>query len=151
MPKNQIKGVKTMKVKEIGNLTTDPNYGEKGDVKYCNFNVAINNPFIKEDTEFVNVSTFGKQAEACRDNLKKGSQICVEGIIKATAYLSKDGEPKASLNIKSNEVLFLGKSINKERNLGQNKDGYSQIDAALRKTDENHTSIQQNPDTALER
>lgn len=61
-----------MKVKEIGNLTTDPNYGEKGDVKYCNFNVAINNPFNKEDTEFIQVSTFGKQAEACRDNLKKG-------------------------------------------------------------------------------
>lgn len=59
-------------IKEIGNLTTDPNYGEKGDVKYCNFNVAINNPFNKEDTEFIQVSTFGKQAEACRDNLKKG-------------------------------------------------------------------------------
>jgi single-strand DNA-binding protein len=140
-----------MKVKEIGNLTTDPNYGEKGDVKYCNFNVAINNPFNKEDTEFVNVSTFGKQAEACRDNLKKGSQICVEGIIKADAYLSNNGEPKASLNIKSNEVLFLGKSFNKERNQEQNKDGYSQIDDALRRTGENHASRQQNPDNLIER
>jgi len=31
-----------MKVKEIGNLTTDPTYGEKDDLKYCNFNIAIN-------------------------------------------------------------------------------------------------------------
>lgn len=140
-----------MKVKEIGNLTTDPNYGEKGDVKYCNFNVVINNPFNKEDTEFIQVSTFGKQAEACRDNLKKGSQICVEGTIKASAYLSNDDEPKASLNVKANEVLFLSKSFNREQNLEQNQDGYSQIDAALRKTDANHISEHQNPGTALER
>jgi len=140
-----------MKVKEIGNLTTDPNYGEKGDVKYCNFNVAINNPFNKEDTEFIQVSTFGKQAEACRDNLKKGSQICVEGNIKASAYLSNDGEPKASLNVKANEVLFLGKSINREQNLEQNQDGYSQIDAALQKTDANRTSRHQNLGNSMER
>ena len=140
-----------MKVKEIGNLTTDPNYGEKGDVKYCNFNVAINNPFNKEDAEFIQVSTFGKQAEACRDNLKKGSQICVEGTIKTSAYLSSDGEPKASLNVKAHEVLFLGRSFNKEQNLGQNQDGYSQIDAALQRTDVNHTSRQQNPGNSMER
>ena len=42
-----------MKVKEIGNLTADLTYCEKGDVKYCNFNIAINNPFNKDDTEFV--------------------------------------------------------------------------------------------------
>lgn len=140
-----------MKVKEIGNLTTDPNYGEKGDVKYRNFNVAINNPFNKEDTEFIQVSTFGKQAEACRDNLKKGSQVCVEGMVKAEAYLSNSGEPKASLNIKANEVLFLGKSFNKEQNKEQNQSGYSQIDAALRKSDENHTSRHQNPGNSMER
>ncbi len=140
-----------MKVKEIGNLTTEPNYGEKGDVKYCNFNVAINNPFNKEDTEFIQVSTFGKQAEACRDNLKKGSQICVEGTIKASAYLSNDGEPKASLNVKASEVLFLSKSFNREQNLTQNQDGYSQIDAALRKTDDNHTARHQTPGNSMER
>lgn len=140
-----------MKVKEIGNLTTDPNYGEKGDVKYCNFNVAINNPFNKEDTEFIQVSTFGKQAEACRDNLKKGSQICVEGTIKASAYLSNDGEPKASLNVKAHEVLFLGKSFIREQNKEQNQDGYSQIDAALQKTDDNRTSRHQNPGNSMQR
>lgn len=140
-----------MKVKEIGKLTTDTNYGEKGDVKYCNFNVVINNPFNKEDTEFIKVSTFGKQAEACRDNLKKGSQVCVEGSIKAMAYLSNDGEPKASLNVKANEVLFLGKSFNREQHLQHNQDGYSQIDLALRKTDENHTSRHQNPGNSMER
>ncbi len=80
-----------MKVKEIGNLTTDPTYGEKDDLKYCNFNLAINNPFDKGKTEFVRVSAYGKQAESCRDYLQKGSQVCVEGNVKANAFVDRDG------------------------------------------------------------
>ncbi len=34
-----------MKAKEIGNLTTDPVYAEKDGLKYCNFTIAINDPF----------------------------------------------------------------------------------------------------------
>ena len=132
-----------MKVKEIGNLTTDPNYGEKGDVKYCNFNIAINNPFNKNDTEFVKVSTFGKQAESCRDYLQKGSQVCVEGKVKASAFIDGQGEAQATLNINANEVQFLNR-INQ-------REGQSEIDNALRNSGANNAPNMQNPAQDLTR
>lgn len=125
-----------MKVKEIGNLTTDPTYGEKDDLKYCNFNIAINNPFDKDKTEFVRVSAYGKQAESCRDYLQKGSQVCIEGNVKANAYIDKDGNAQASLNINANEVQFLNRIKHREGR-EQNQDGHAAIDNALRKSEQN--------------
>ncbi len=125
-----------MKVKEIGNLTTNPKYGEKGDVKYCNFNIAINNPFNKDDTEFVKVSAFGKQAESCRDYLQQGSQVCVEGKVRAGAYLNGQGEPQATLNINASEVQFLNRIKQRE--------GQAKIDNALRNSGVNNTRNLQN-------
>lgn len=127
-----------MKVKEIGNLTTNPTYGEKDDLKYCNFNLAINNPFDKDKTEFVRVSTYGKQAESCRDYLQKGSQVCVEGNVKASAFIGKDGKAQSSLNINANEVQFLNRTKHREGR-EQNQDGHAAIDNALRKSEQNQS------------
>ncbi len=124
-----------MKVKEIGNLTADPNYGEKKDTKYCNFTIAINDPFDKDNSEYVRVSAYGNKAEACRDYLKKGSQISVEGSIKASGYIDKQGKPNASLNITADEVQFLNRTKHKE-----NQSQHTEIDNAISKS-------QQNPST----
>ncbi len=132
-----------MKVKEIGNLTAEPKYGEKGEAKYCNFNIAINNPFNKDDTEFVKVSAFGKQAEACRDYLQKGSQVCVEGRVKAGAYIDGQGKAQATLNINADEVRFLNRIKQQE--------GQSKIDAALRNAEANNTHETQNQNQEMAR
>lgn len=133
-----------MKVKEIGNLTSDPKYGEKGDVKFCNFNIAVNNPFNEEDTEFVKVSAFGKQAEACENFLQKGSQVCVEGRVKPNAYIDNQGVVQANLNINANEVIFLNRIKNREQQQTQNNDGKAKIDAALQNADHNSSQQPQN-------
>lgn len=119
-----------MKVREIGNLTADPVYGEKGDVKYCNFKIAINDPFNKDRTEFVRVSAFDRQAEVCRDFLQKGSQVCVEGTVRASAYLDNSGEPQALLQINAHEVQFLNRTKRREQ-----PDGHDAIDNALDNAD----------------
>lgn len=119
-----------MKVKEIGNLTADPVYGEKGDMKYCNFKIAINDPFNKDRTEFVRVSAFDRQAEACRDFLQKGSQVCVEGTVRASAYMDGNGEPQAQLQVNAREVQFLNRTKRREQ-----PDGYDAIDNALDNAD----------------
>lgn len=121
-----------MKVKEIGNLTEDPAYGEKDDLKYCNFTIAINDPFNKDKTEFVRVSAYDKQAENCRDYLQKGSQICVEGSVKANAYLDGNGEASANLNITAKEIVFLNRTKRRE-----DQGGHAAIDNALDKTEQN--------------
>jgi single-strand DNA-binding protein len=119
-----------MKVKEIGNLTADPTYGEKGDTKYCNFRIAINDPFNKDRTEFVRVSAFDRQAEVCRDFLQKGSQVCVEGTVRASAYLDGNGEPQAQLQVNAREVQFLNRTKRHEQ-----PDGHTAIDNALENAD----------------
>ena len=49
-----------MKVKEIGNLTANPKYGEKDDIKYCNFGIAINDPFGNEENRICTCFCFRK-------------------------------------------------------------------------------------------
>ena len=100
----------------------------------ANFNIAINNPFNKDDTEFVKVSAFGKQAESCRDYLQKGSQVCVEGKVKAGAYIDGQGNAQASLNISASEVQFLNRIKQRE--------GQSKIDNALRNSEPNARNVQ---------
>lgn len=135
-----------MKVKEIGNLTADPVYGEKDDLKYCNFKIAINDPFNKDNTEFVRVSAFDKQAEACRDYLQKGSQVCVEGMVRASAYLDNDNKPRAQLNINAKEIVFLNRTKRREQ-----QDGHDAIDNALEKSEQNQTDRTQQKDIAQAR
>lgn len=135
-----------MKVKEIGNLTADPVYGEKDDLKYCNFKIAINDPFNKDNTEFVRVSAFDKQAEACRDYLQKGSQVCVEGTVRASAYLDNDNKPKAQLNINAKEIVFLNRTKRREQ-----QDGHDAIDNALEKSEQNQPDPTQQQDMAQAR
>ncbi len=130
-----------MKVKEIGNLTADPVYGEKDDLKYCNFKIAINDPFNKDNTEFVRVSAFDKQAEACRDYLQKGSQVCVEGTVRASAYLDNDNKPRAQLNINAKEIVFLNRTKRREQ-----QDGHDAIDNALEKSEQNQPDPTQQQD-----
>jgi single-strand DNA-binding protein len=110
------KEVSNVKVKEIGNLTKDPAYSEKGETKYCQFTIAINDIYDKDKTEFVNVTAFGKKAEACRDYLQKGTQVCVEGQVKPYAYISQtDGKACASMQITAEEVQFLNKTRHREQ------------------------------------
>jgi single-strand DNA-binding protein len=130
-----------MKVKEIGNLTADPVYGEKDDLKYCNFKIAINDPFNKDNTEFVRVSAFDKQAEACRDYLQKGSQVCVEVTVRASAYLDNDNKPRAQLNINAKEIVFLNRTKRREQ-----QDGHDAIDNALEKSEQNQPDPTQQQD-----
>ena len=110
-------------------------------MKYCNFKIAINDPFNKDNTEFVRVSAFDKQAEACRDYLQKGSQVCVEGTVRASAYLDNDNKPRAQLNINAKEIVFLNRTKRREQ-----QDGHDAIDNALEKSEQNQPDPTQQQD-----
>lgn len=92
----------------IGNLTREPQLTKKDDTTYCNFTVAVNNRH--DDTSFVDVVAFNKQAEACAKHLIKGSKVCIRGIAEPRAYLDKAGNPRAVLKVKIKEIDFLAKT-----------------------------------------
>lgn len=97
----------------IGNLTRDP------EVKYlpagkavADLNMAINRRYRtqagedKEETCFVGVVVWGRQAETCGEYLKKGSSIMVEGSLRYEQW-ETNGEKRSRLRVNADRVQFL--------------------------------------------
>ena len=99
----------------VGHLGGDPElrYLASG-TPVANFSIATTRKWKsaeaqpQEKTTWFRVSVFGKQAEACNQYLAKGRLVLVEGEIDASAYTSKSGEAKASLELRARMVKFLG-------------------------------------------
>lgn len=100
----------------IGNLGRDPElrYLPSG-VAVCAFSVAVNRKWTDRDgqthdeTVWYKVTAWDKLAEICGQYLSKGRQVLVEGDrLQARAYLNKQGEAAASLELSARAVKFLG-------------------------------------------
>ena len=72
------------KVLLIGNLTRDPDlrYTSTG-TAVANLRLAVNRTFVvqgdkREETLFIDVVAWGKQAEACGEYLAKGSRVVLQ-------------------------------------------------------------------------
>ena len=86
------------------------------DRKVTNFRVAINRRYKsggeqKEETTFVDCSYW--RTDKLAPYLTKGLLVQVYGHISARPWVSRDGEPMASLNFHTNEITLLGASANK--------------------------------------
>lgn len=80
----------------IGNLGGDAEVkATKNGNLLAKFSVAVNKKSKdgKETTTWVNVQTWGKLAESCR-NLKKGDRVVVMGEYISNAYMTTAGEKK---------------------------------------------------------
>ena len=62
----------------------------------------------RDETEWFNVSAFGRLADICNQYLTRGRQVYVEGRLRGRSYTDRDGQPRYSLEITANEVQFLG-------------------------------------------
>ena len=96
----------------IGNVVRDlelKNYNnleEKG--SYVQFTLAINDYRNKEkEAVFINVVSFGKQAEVLSKYLSKGRRIAVEGKLNNFSYTNSKGEKKYGINVILDEFQFL--------------------------------------------
>ncbi len=99
----------------VGHLGRDPEQRYLPDgTPVTGFSVAVSRNWTdregerQEKTTWYSVSVFGKQAEPCSRYLAKGRQVLVEGEVEARAYLSRDGEARASLDLRARTVRFLG-------------------------------------------
>jgi single-strand DNA-binding protein len=102
------------KVILIGNLTRDPEvrYTPSG-TAVGDLRMAINRRFRtgdgqeREETCFVGVTVWGRQAETCGEYLKKGSPALVEGRLKYDEW-EKEGQKFSRLSVVAERVQFLG-------------------------------------------
>jgi len=95
-----------------GNLTRDPelSYCSNGN-PWCKFSVAVNRFYKQEDerkeeVSFIDVSAYGKTAEACAEYLKKGRGVRVVGRLKQDRWKDADGKSRAKLYIVAEHVEF---------------------------------------------
>lgn len=100
----------------IGRLTADPEMrSTQSGKRVCSFTVAVNRK-KSEETDFFRVSAWEKLAEICGKYLQKGRQVSVIGPVSVSAYNDKDGKAHGNLEIRANDVEFLGKKEQEANN-----------------------------------
>jgi single-strand DNA-binding protein len=94
------------KVILMGNLTRDPELRVPASTgnPLCNFGLAVNRRYRvgdeqREETTFVDLTAFGRQAEVIAKYCSKGSSILVEGRLKLDQWESQSGEKRSKLNV----------------------------------------------------
>ncbi len=103
------------KIIVIGHLGRDPEmrYTPSGQ-SVTSFSVASSHRYTtsagerREETEWFNVSAFGKLAELCNQYLTKGRQVYVEGRFRSRSYQGNDGQMRHVNEINLTDVQFLG-------------------------------------------
>jgi len=96
----------------IGNLTRDIElrYAPSGQA-VANINIASNRSYKsgdewKEDVCFITAVIWGKRAENCANQLKKGDPIFVEGRLQSRSW-EKDGQKRSTIEIVAEDIQFL--------------------------------------------
>ena len=104
------------KVIELGRLTKEVEltYTSGGQAK-ARFSIAVNRRWKnkegekQEETSFIPVTAWGRQAEAIAQFFKKGDPILVEGRLRTFSY-EKDGAKVYSFEVVMEKFEFMSKS-----------------------------------------
>ncbi len=99
----------------MGNLTRNPEirYTPSG-TAVADLGLAINENFKNkagetvEQTCFVDVVVWGRQAETSAEYLHKGSPVFVEGRLQLDQWESQQGEKRSKLRVRADRIQFLG-------------------------------------------
>ena len=103
------------KVILVGNLTRDPELRVTGTgLSICKIGLAVNRSYTskdgesKDETTYVDVDSFGKQAEILGKYMQKGRPLMVEGRLKLDQWESNDGQKRSKLAVVLESFQFLG-------------------------------------------
>jgi single-strand DNA-binding protein len=64
----------------------------------------------REETCFLTIVVWGKQAESCGEYLDKGSQVFVEGRLQTRDWEGKDGQKRTSTEVVAERVQFMSRT-----------------------------------------
>lgn len=122
----------------IGNLTRDPELRQiPSGTSVADLGLATNEHYrtsngdIAETTCFVDIVTWGKQAENCNKYLRKGSPIFVEGKLQLDQWKTDDGHSRSKLRVKANRVRFLSKNSDAQKKSSADKESAITISANI--------------------
>lgn len=99
----------------MGRLTRDPETRVTASgLTICKLGLACSRAYAtkdgerKEETTFIDVDAFGKQAEVITKYMRKGRPIMVEGRLKLDQWESNDGQKRSKLGVVLETFQFLG-------------------------------------------
>ena len=127
------------KIIVIGNLGRDPEmrYTPNGQ-SVTSFSIASSRRYTtsageqREETEWFNVSAWGRHAELCNQYLTKGRQVYVEGRLHSRTYETRDGQTRFVNEINLTDVQFLrGGSEQGGSEQGGDESGYAPRPAGM--------------------
>ncbi len=99
-----------------GNLTKDPIFRQTTNgTPVVNFTVASNRKFRdsgnqwQEDVCYVGIVAWNRLADSCRDRLKKGSAVLIDGELQSRNWKTDDGHNRSIVEIKARRIQFLNR------------------------------------------
>jgi single-strand DNA-binding protein len=101
------------KVFLIGNLTQDPEVRSlSSGTPVAEIRLAVSHRYKdrdgqpQEDTLFIQVESWNRLADFCKDWLKKGRRVFVEGRLKMDAWEGKDGVKRSRIKVQADRIQF---------------------------------------------
>jgi single-strand DNA-binding protein len=97
----------------MGNLTRDPEVRFTRDGSpVASFTLAINNRYkqeneTREDVSYIDVVTFGKQADLVKNYLEKGSPVLIEGRLQQRRW-EQEGQKRSKVEVVTQTITFVG-------------------------------------------
>lgn len=102
----------------LGRLTKDIdlNFAKGTGTAVAKFTLAVNRPFKKDETDFLNCIAFGKTAEILSQYVFKGQQLAVTGHIQTGSFENKEGKKVYTTDIVVNAFDFIGNNKGEANN-----------------------------------
>lgn len=103
------------KIMLAGRLAKDPEFKEiRPGLNACKLTLAVVSVLkgkdgqIQKEVTYVESTVWNKQAELCRDSLKKGNMVTIDGRLKQEKWVDKEsGKQRSRLVVAPDQVLFM--------------------------------------------
>lgn len=135
------------KVVLIGNLTRDieMRYGQSG-TAIGSSAIAVTRKFSvngekREETCFVDITFFGRQAEVANQYLSKGSKLLIEGRLKFDQWTDQNGQNRSKHSVQVENMEMLGNNQNNANHFTSNN--YAETQSYDPYTSENSKKLMQ--------
>lgn len=116
------------KVILLGNLTRDPElrYTPNG-TPVASFGLAVNRRYRQGDESrdevcYIDIVTFGRQAETVGEYLSKGNLAMIEGRLQWRSWETEDGQKRSKHEVVANNVQFLPRG--REEGMGRSEPAF---------------------------
>jgi single-strand DNA-binding protein len=112
----------------IGRLTRDPELRvtSQSGVPMASFSIAVDRPYQSQsgqrETDFIDCVAWRRLAETVAEHMRKGRLIAVDGRLQIRNYETQDGQRRRVAEVVAEDVRFLDRPRDTDRDESRNND-----------------------------